>query len=115
MQTMPANTNTGTNGLLTSDFGSSTQRERHNSYYADLAPSVWHISWCLRSVGRDKKTPNYIFNSVAEDSILCLHGPMSTLNCHFFKILKFMISSTLYPHFLSGVYYDNGDCHILCA
>ena len=19
------------------------------------------------------------------------------------------------PHFLSGVYYDNGDCHILCA
>ena len=25
----------GTNGLLTSEFGSSTQGERHNSYYAD--------------------------------------------------------------------------------
>ena len=40
----------------------------------------------------------------------------------FFKIFKFlgpslpgMTSFTLQPHFLSGVYYDNCDCHIFCA
>ena len=37
----------GMNGLLISDFGSSTRGERHNSYYADHAmltiPNVRHI------------------------------------------------------------------------
>ena len=39
-----------------------------------------------------------------------------------FKILKFsgpslpgMTSFTVQPHFLSGVYYDNFDCHIVCV
>ena len=58
-----------------------------------------------------------------------LHGRTSTSQHHgrnstesFFKIFQLlnqsllgMTSSTLQPHFLSGVYYDNGDCHILCA
>ena len=29
--------------------------------------------------------------------------------------LPVMTSFTLQPHFLSGVYYDNCDCHILCT
>ena len=48
--------------------------------------------------------------------------PWSDLNWIFFKIFQIlrpsilgMTSSTLKPHFLSGVYYDNGDCHILCV
>ena len=48
--------------------------------------------------------------------------PWPELNCIFFKIFQIFIpsllgitSSTLKPHFLSGVYYDNGNCHILCA
>ena len=58
---------------------------------------------------------------MAENSTICLHGPISTSNWLFFKILKFarpsipgMTSSTLLPHILSGIYYDNGDFHILC-
>ena len=49
--------------------------------------------------------------------------PWSELSCRdFFKIFQNLIpsplgmtSSTLQPHFLSGVYYDNSDGHILCA
>ena len=51
-----------------------------------------------------------------------ISASISTLNCLFFKILKFsglslpgMTSSTLQPISYSGVYYDNGDCQILCA
>ena len=61
------------------------------------------------------------FDSMAESPSSRLHGPMSTFNWTFIKILKFsgpsppgMTSSTHQPHFLSWVYYDNGDCHILC-
>ena len=46
----------------------------------------------------------------------------SQLPILFFKIFKFlgpslpgMTSFKLQPHFLSGVYYHNSDCHILCA
>ena len=46
----------------------------------------------------------------------------SQLPTLFFKIFKFsgpsllgITSFTLQPHFLSGIYYDNYDCHILCA
>ena len=69
------------------------------------------------------------------DSIVCLHGPISNPQLHgqistsqhhgrnstesFSKILQIlgpslpgMTSFTLQPHFLSGFYYDNGDCHI---
>ena len=48
--------------------------------------------------------------------------PWSDLNSIFFKIflilsssLLGMTSSTLQPHFLFVVYYDNGYCHILCT
>ena len=47
--------------LLTSDFGSSTQGERHNSYYADH--TIWphkctaHPMMFKISVGRDPKNP----------------------------------------------------------
>ena len=97
----------------------------HHQSSADLM--VFKISVC-----RDPKKPNYIFNfrlydrnsilsaTEAENSTACFHGPMSTPNWLFFKILKFswpsllgMTSSTLQPHILSGVYYDNSDCHIL--
>ena len=72
-----------------------------------------------------------LLNSVAENSILCLHsrnsriclhGPISTPNWLFFKILKFSAHlfrawSHLHSRPISclGVYYDNGDCHILYA
>ena len=37
----------GTNGLLTSGFGSSTRGKRHNSYYANPIPNARRILWCL--------------------------------------------------------------------
>ena len=99
-----------------------TKRERHNSYYADH--TIWphkraaHPVMFTISVGRDPK-----------NSTVCLNGrnpnfstSWSDLNCIFFKIFQIlspsllgMTSSTLQPHFLSVVYYDNGDCHILNA
>ena len=114
------NTNTGENrrdfvvsdknGLLISDFGSSTQGERHNSYYANHPQRAAHLVMFKISVIRDSKNPTT--SSTAQIQL-------STL---FFKILKFsgpivpgMKSFTLQSHFLSGVYYDNDDCHILCA
>ena len=119
--------------LLTSDFGSSTRGDRHNSYYADH--TIWphqcvaHLAMSKTSICRDPKNltaATTVENSTlcpsGRNSIVCLHGPISTLNWLFFKILKFsgpslpgMTLSTLQPHFLSGVYYDNGDCHILYA
>ena len=90
-------------------------------------PNVWHISWCLRSqfisAGRDPKNstlwlngriPNYSTPWHNGRELNCL-PPISTLNWLFFKILQFsgpslpgMTSSTLQPHFLSGVYYEKG-------
>ena len=58
----------------------------------------------------------------ADNPTLSLHRPKSTPNWHFFKIFKFwgpslpgMTSFTFQHHFPSGVYYDNCDCHIICA
>ena len=84
------------------------RHERRDTILTMLTiPKVRRILWCLRSLWVEK--PNYIFN-----------GPNPTLNWLFSKILKFsglflpcMTSSTLWHHFLSGVYYENGDCHIL--
>ena len=60
--------------------------------------------------------------SVTDKPSVCLHDPKSTTNWLFFKIFKFsrpslpsMTSFTLQSHFLSGIYYDNCDCHIICA
>ena len=86
------------------------------------------IPWCLRSLLVEiKKTQlhlqwsNLNFNSsMAENSILCLHGPMSTFNSRVFKILKksaHLFWAWRHPHSSPclGFYYDNGDCHILCT
>ena len=53
----------GTNGLSTSDFGSSTRGERYNSYYADHnmltpPPHVAHLLVFEIFVGRDPKRLN---------------------------------------------------------
>ena len=80
-----------------------------------------HILWCLRSLSVEiRKTQLHALT--VENSTLRLTGPISTLNWLSFKILKFpgpslpgMTSSKLQLHLLSGVYYDNGDCHILYA
>ena len=67
-------------------------------------------------------TPTSQHNGRTWTSIVCLHSPKSTPNSPFFKIFKFsgpshpgMTSFTLQPHFLSEFYYDNCDCHFLCA
>ena len=70
----------GTNVLLTSDFGSSTRAERHNSYYAD--DTIWphkstaHLAMFKISVVRDPKIPTT--SSTVENSIL--YAPMAELN-----------------------------------
>ena len=54
----------GTNGSLTFDFGSLTQGERYNSYYADH--TIWphkravHLAMFKISVGRDLQNSNYV-------------------------------------------------------
>ena len=54
----------GPNGLLTSDFGSSTRGKRHKSYYADhtIGPHkrAAHLVMFKISVGRDLKISNYM-------------------------------------------------------
>ena len=45
----------GTNGLLTSDFGSSTWGERHNSYYANHPQRAAHLVMFKISVCKDPK------------------------------------------------------------
>ena len=92
--------------LLTSEFCSSTRGERHNSYYADL--TIWphkraaHPRMFKISVGRDPKKkikkkqlhlqrPKLNFNSMAENSIVCLHGPMST----FHSVVRLQLLNTM--------------------
>ena len=113
----------GTNVLLTSDFSSSTRGVRHNSYYANNTPKIRHISWSNLNFSTPQVGPQLQLSaSVADNPTVCLYGPKSTPNRPFFKIIRFsrpslpgMTSFTLQPYFLSGVYYDNCDCHILCA
>ena len=63
-----------------------------------------------------------LFAPMADNPTVCLHDPKSTPKWLLFQIFKFsgpslpgMTSFTLQPFFLSGVYYDNFDCYILCA
>ena len=117
--------------LLTSDFGSSTRGERQFllcwSYYADAR----RILWCLRSLSVEiRKTQ--LHASTEENSTLCFNGrelnclPLwSNLNLQLtlFQNLPnsqdHLLGAWRHPHSSPisslGVYYDNGDCHILCA
>ena len=93
-----------------------TRGERPNSYNVNNPQRAAHLVMFKISVGRDPKNSTTSFNGrnstlcpMAENLTLCLHGPISTLNWLFFKILKFsgpsnlgMTSSTLQLHFLSG-------------
>ena len=110
--------------LSTSDFGSSTRGERHNSNYADH--TIWpykcavHLVVFKISVGRDPKNPTT--SSVVKIQLSTqwqsTQLSASMVQCQlpnrlFFKNLKFsepsipgITSSTLHPHFLSGVYYE---------
>ena len=63
-----------------------------------------------------------LFGFMVQSQILNFSTRWSDPNWIFFKIFQIlspsllgMTSSTLQPHFLSMVCYDNGDCHILCA
>ena len=102
----------------------------------------WCFRFQFIFAGWDQK--NVTAAATAKNSTVCFHGPMSTFNSMvgllntmvgpqllntmvgpqltwFFKSLNLSpslldkTSSTLQLHFLSWVYYDNGDCHILCA
>ena len=81
------------NGLITSDFGYSTQGERHYSFHADH--TIWphkrtvHLVMPKISVGSGPKntTTSSILNCMTKSTI-CLHGPMSTIKLLFFKNLQ---------------------------
>ena len=87
--------------LLTANFGSSAQGERHNSYYADH--TIWphqraaYLAIFKISVSRDpKKKPNYIFNGPISTSTQSQRTQFSDymVQCQpsivvTFKILKF--------------------------
>ena len=71
--------------LLTSDFGSSTRGERHNSYYTNHPQRAAHLVMFQISVGRDPKILTAA--PTVENSTLCPNGrelnylpPWSNLN-----------------------------------
>ena len=125
------------NVLLNSNFGSSTRGERQ---FLKVFRNRTKLTTPQRSVHLEVQSqlltimvgpqlltimvgPQLQLSaSMSDNPTVGLHGLMSTFNWLFFKIFKFsgtslpgMTSFTLQPHFLSGVYYDNCDCHILCV
>ena len=97
-----------------------TRRETHflkslfYPYHADHPP----CGDVKISDDRDPKNPTT--RPTVENSTLCLHGPISTDSFskssnsqdHLFRAWGHPHSS---PISCLRVYYDNGDCHILCA
>ena len=86
---------------------------------------VAHLVMLKISVGRDQKKPTTSFNgqNSTPNGLIPnsrLHGPISTasfsksLNSqdHLYRAWRYPHSS---PISCLGVYYDNSDCHILCA
>ena len=65
----------GPNGLLVSDFGSSTRGERHNSFYSNPNyADARRIMWCVRSLSVEIcKTPTTCLNDIELNS-LCPNG-----------------------------------------
>ena len=113
-----------TNGLLISDFGSSTRREGHNSFYANHPQRLAHLVMFKMSVGRDPKNPTtssmaqiQLHASMVENSTLCLNGTISIQNPQILGTISSKHDVIHTPaHFLSGGFMmTNGDCHILCA
>ena len=108
-----------------------TRGERHNSYYADphsqhaaylmvfkisVSRDLQNLTTCLKC--RRPKKPNCHHNS---RKLNCL-PPWSNLNWLFSKSSNsqdHLFQAWCHPHSSPisclGVYYDNGDCHILCA
>ena len=112
-----------TNGLLISDFGSSTRGERHSSYLLTQSQRTAHLVVFKISVCRDPKilpatatVENSTLCSNGRNSIVCPHGPISSLNSNY---LGHLFRAWRHPHYCPisslGVHNDNGDCHILCA
>ena len=123
----------GTNVLLTFVFSSSTWGERHNSYNANHLSdptNVQCIPRYLRSLSVEicKTTTTYL--NGRELNSLCPSGrdlnylpawSNANLQLTLFQnpqilspSLLGMTSSTLQPISCLGVYYKDGDCHILC-
>ena len=122
--------------LLVFDFNSSSRGERHNSYYANHPQRAAHLVMFKISVGRDLQNSNYILNG-RELNSLCPNGrehiylppwqkfnylpAWSNVNLQHLKSSNSQPISSRHEiihtpaHLLSGVYYDNGECHILCA
>ena len=105
-----------------------TRGERHNSYYANHPQRAAHLVIFKISVSRDLKNPTT--SSTAQIQVsrqwqkLNSLPPWSNLNSQLTlfqnpQILRIISSGHdvihTPAHFLSGVYYDNGDCHILCT
>ena len=74
------------------------------------------------SVGRDLQNSNFEIPQWQRTLLSACMGQSQFLNWLFFQnpqilntSLLGMPSSTLQSHFLSGIYYDNDDCHILSA
>ena len=102
-----------------------TRRERDNSeksfvsYYANETPNCQAGPQLLNTMVENQLLSRLPQRQTTQLSVYMAQSQLS--NCLFFKIFKFsgpllpdMTSFTLQPHFLSGVYYDNCDCHILC-
>ena len=123
--------------LLTSEFGSSTQRERkflkvfRNRTVLRTTPKLGTSrgpSQFLNIIVRPNFSPSWSdhnFNCLPLRQITQLSAYMVQIQLStdvFFKIPQFLSPSlpgmtpfSLQPHFLLGVYYENCDCQILCA
>ena len=117
----------GTNGLLISDFGSSTRGEKQflevfrNHTMLTTPPTLGTSHGPISISQHHGRTQVLTIMVGPPTSTVCLNGrqPNCLPTCP--KVnssgssLPGITSFTLQPHFLSGVYYDNYDCHILCA
>ena len=68
------------------------------SYNANNTPNVWNISWCFGSqfifAGQNPK--DLTATAMVENSIVCLHGPMSTFNSMVrLQLLNIMVGTQL--------------------
>ena len=117
----------GTNGLLISWLLGSWRHEERDTILTMLTPPqrTAQLVMFKISVVRGSKNPTTFFNG--QNSTLNSRIPNSRLNApistnsfskssnsqdHLFRARRHPHSG---PNSCPGVYYDNGDCHILCA